>query len=601
MTARNDGYLPIDEYALLGDGHGTALAGSDGRIDWLAVPNIDSPPFLAAVLDTDHGGFFSLAPVAPHTVRRRYEAGTMVLRTEFETDSGVVRVTDALTQGFQGRLPWSELARLVEVEGGPVGLRWELKAGSRLSTTRPWVHDRHGTPFVLSGDLLAALVHEHMGSPVTGGGRVHGKVELQPGQPALLALVLAEGKPLRLPEPADVRTRMDHTLRGWKEWSGLIRYDGPHRDDVVRSALTIKALSSADSGALVAAPTTSLPEVIGGSKNFDYRFAWVRDASFMIDSLTRLGLSEEVDASLGWLLRAVQRTAPDVHVFYALDGQPASGDEGQPELMEGYRSSDPVMIGNQAALQTQHGSYGDLFGAVARYVKRGGRLDTETGLTLTKLADRLCDEWPKPDAGLWELTDYQRYTSSMINSWNALDCAIQLADAGEMPDFHVERWRLEREAVHRFVDERCWSEAKQSLTFYAGTEDLDAAVLLAARCGFYPPDDPRLWTTIDAVRRELTADGPWLYRYSEASKEENAFVACTFWLVEALAIAGRGEEASSLLEGALAGATDLGLWGEEFDAAAGAHRGNFPIGISHLAVINAVTSVAVGRREERDH
>lgn len=592
MTDRDERYLPIEDYALLGDGHGAALVGRDARVDWLAVPKVDEPPFLAAVLDADHGGFFSLVPTSEFQVRRRYKPGTMVLETEFETSSGILRVTDALTQGFMGKLPWTELARHIEAEGGPVAFRWELQPGSRLSKFRPWVHARDGMPFVLSGDLLAAVVHEHAGTPVIEDGRIRGEAEVTPGRSSLLALVLAKKKPLRLPRPEDIRKRMEHGIDEWKSWSSLIGYDGPHRESVVRSAMTIKSLASADSGALAAAPTTSLPEVVGGSSNFDYRYAWVRDASFMIDALSRLGLSEEVDASLAWLLRAVQETAPDVHVFYTLDGRPAGGEQETPEMMEGYKHSDPVTIGNKAARQTQHGSYGDLFGAVARYVDHGGHLDTETGLTLAKLADKLCDEWPKPDAGLWELGEYRRYTSSMINSWTALDRAVALAEQGEIPDFHVERWRLERDDVHRFSDEHCWSESKQTYTFYAGTDQLDAAVLLAARTGFLRPDDPRLWTTIDAIRRELTADGPLLYRYSGAGQKENAFVACTFWLIEAMAIAGRKKDASSLLDGALAYANDLGLFGEEIRPADGSHRGNFPIGISHLAVIGAITSLS---------
>jgi GH15 family glucan-1,4-alpha-glucosidase len=221
---------------------------------------------------------------------------------------------------------------------------------------------------------------------------------------------------------------------------------------------------------------------------------------------------------------------------------------------------------------------------------RGGLLDTESGLTLAKLADRLCDEWSKPDAGLWELGDQQRYTSSLINSWNALDCACHLAEGGEMPDIHLQRWKEERALIHSFADEHCWSDSNQSYTFYAGTEDLDAATLLAARCGFLAPDDPRLWSTIDAIRRELTAEGPLLYRYTAAAKEENAFVACTFWMIEALSIAGRKEEAGPLLDGALALANDLGLWSEEIDPIDHQFKGNFPIGISHLAVIGAITS-----------
>jgi GH15 family glucan-1,4-alpha-glucosidase len=595
----DDGYAPIGTYGLIGDGHGCALVCQDGVIDWLAVPRTDTPPFLSAIIDAPGGGMFSVSPAVEHRSTRRYLPGTMILETTFETEQGTLRVTDGLTQGFQGRLPWSELARRIEVEGGAVPVRWELRPGTRFAEVRPWVHQRGEVPFVLSGDILAALVHHHVGDPVVDNGVVRASTTVEPGQTALLALVLAQQKPLRLPQPEDVLRRLEHSVQEWQDWSGLISYDGPHRDQVLRSALVIKALSSMETGAVAAAPTTSLPEVVGKSRNFDYRFGWVRDSSFMMDALTRLGLSEEVDASLSWLLEGVQRTAPAVHVFYRLDGEPAAGEQREKELLEGYKRSAPVMVGNKAAAQTQHGSYGDLLGAVSRYVDNGGRLDTETGLTLAKLVDQLCDEWPKPDAGLWELGQPRVYTSSLINSWAALDRAVRLAEGGEMPDIHLDRWKEARDQVHGFADRHCWSDAKQSYTFYAGTEDLDAAVLLAARTGFLQGDDRRLWTTIDAIRRELTAEGPLLYRYTGAGKEEHAFAACTFWMIEALSFAGRADEAGSLLEGALSYGNDLDLWSEEVDPTSGDLLGNFPIGISHLAVIGAITSYDSARQHGR--
>lgn len=598
MTLREDGYAPIGAYGLIGNGHGAALVCSDGRVDWLAVPKVDTPPFLSAVIDAPKGGFLSVAPAGEYRVRRRYLERSMVLETTFETEAGTLRVTDALTEGFQGTLPWSELARRIEADGGPVPVRWELRPGTRFDTVRPWVHIEEGVPFVLSGDLLAALVLDGLGEPVvesTEAGTdqaevVRGEAVIRPGAPALLALVIAEGGPLRLPKPRDVQRRLDHTLDEWQKWAALIDYDGPHAEQVLRSALAIKALADIETGALAAAPTTSLPEVVGSERNFDYRFGWVRDSAFMIDALIRLGLSEQVDASLSWLLEGVSQTAPDVHVFYTLNGQPASAEMAKKELLEGYKGSTPVMLGNKAAQQTQHGGYGDLFGAVGRYVEDGGRLDTGTGLTLAKLADQLCDEWTKPDAGLWELGSYERYTSSLINSWAALDRAVRLVDRGQVPPLHADRWQRARDAIHAYADTHCWSEQKSSYTFYAGTDGLDAATLLAARTGFLAGDDRRLSTTIDAIRTELTAEGPLLYRYSGASKEENAFAACTFWMIEALCYAGRTEEAGELLDGALRYGNDLDLWSEEIDPISGALLGNFPIGISHLSVIGAITA-----------
>lgn len=592
QSEREGGYAPIGSYGLLGDGHGSALVSSDGSVDWLAVPRIDSAPLLAAIVDDPDGGRLLVAPAVDYEVRRRYVGESMVVETTFETGNGRLRVTDSLNQGFQGRLPWSELARRIEAEGDPVPVRWLFQPGTRFATCRPWVHQRDGVPFALAGDLLAALILDGLGEPIVEDGLVRGDAVVRPGSPALLGLVAASEGPVRLPSPTDILRRQDHSIEQWEKWSGLIEYSGPHRAEVVRSALTIKALQSVDSGALAASATTSLPERVGTARNFDYRFGWVRDSAFMIDALTRLHLSQEVDASLSWLLQGVRITAPEVHVFYTLDGQPAGAEQHELGLMDGYKGSNPVMVGNKAAAQAQHGSYGDLFGAIARYVENGGRLDTETGLLVVKLSDQLCDEWTKPDAGLWELSDYQRYTSSLINAWSALDRAVALVERGEVPAIHVDRWRLTKEAIHRFVDDHCWSESKSSYTFYAGTDDLDAAVLVAARTGFSAPDDPRLWSTIDAIRAELTAEGPLLYRYTGAGKQENAFVACTFWLIEALAYAGRTQEAGELLDGAVAYANDLGLWSEEVDPADGALRGNFPIGISHLAVIGAITQYA---------
>lgn len=600
MTSlREHGYAPIGAYGLIGNGHGVALVCSDGRIDWLAAPRIDTAPFVSALIDAPKGGYLTVAPAVDYRVRRRYLPRSMVLETTFETDGGTLRVTDALTEGFQGRLPWSELARKIEADGGPVPVRWELRPGTRLDTIRPWVHIKDGVPFVLSGDLLAAVVTDGLGDPIVesqqaGGAEqaevVRGAAVVRPGGPALLALVIAQDAPLRLPKPVDVLRRLDHTVRQWQEWADLVDYEGPHADQVLRSALAIKALANTESGALAAAPTTSLPETVGSQRNFDYRFGWVRDSAFMIDALSRLGLSEQVDSSLSWLLKGVQQTAPAVHVFYTLNGEPASGEMEEKELLEGYKGSAPVVVGNKAATQTQHGSYGDLLGAVSRYVDDGGRLDTNTGLTLAQLAGQLCDEWTKPDAGLWELGADRRYTSSLINSWAALDRVCRLVDKGEVPPLHAERWQRARDAIHAYADTHCWSDQKNSYTFYAGTDDLDAATLLVARTGFLQGDDRRLWTTIDAIRTELTAEGPLLYRYSGAGKQEHAFVACTFWMIEALCYAGRTEEAGDLLDGALRYSNDLDLWSEEIDPTNGALLGNFPIGISHLAVIGAITA-----------
>ena len=587
-----DGYNPIGDYALIGDGHGCALTSRAGSIDWLAVPTVDSAPLLAAVVDSTQGGFFYIRPDGQYRVSRRYIEDTMVLETTFETGSGLLKVTDSMNVGFGGVLPWSEVARKVEAVDGAVNFQWEFRPGSRLASARPWSHWRDGTPFVLAGDLLGAMVVDSAGEVRVDHRGIGGEALLEPGRTAMIALVASRDAPVLVPSVEDVKKRMDHTIDFWKSWSQLIDYDGPYSAHVKRSVLTLKALADTRTGALAAAPTTSLPEVIGEGRNFDYRYGWVRDSSFMLDSFTSVGLSEAVDASLKWLLKGVAQTAPDVHVFYQLDGRPASGEESKIEVLDGYRGSRPVTVGNKAAVQRQIGAYGDLFGAVMRHVRQGAHLDTRTALMLAQLADQVCDEWPLPGAGIWELGEQRNYTSSLINSWSALHRATELVERGQIPDTHVDRWREAAEAVRAWTDEHCWSESKRSYTFYAGSDDLDASVLLAARTGYLSGDDPKLWSTIDAIRRDLTAQGPWLYRYTGASKEEHAFVCCTFWLIEALSFAGRTEEAREMLDGALSGSNDLCLWSEEIDAKTGDLLGNFPLGLSHLAVVGAITAFA---------
>lgn len=584
---RADGYAPIAGYALLGNGQGCALVALDGSIDWLAAPSVTTEPFLAAVLDSGQGGRFVAQPTGEFDCTRSYIDSTMVLETTFVTPSGVLKVTDAMTLGV-GCLPWNELARRLEVVRGSVEIRWELQPGTRLASVRPWVHRRDGRPFVLAGDVLAALVTDSVGDPIVENGPVHGSAVLKQGQPALLALVSALDAPLMIPAPDAICARVDDTVAFWRQWSKKIRYEGPFSDELRRSILVLAALRDSRTGALAAAPTTSLPEVVGKGRNFDYRFGWVRDASFMLDAFAEVELDAEMDDSLRWLLAGVSRTAPDVHVFYKLNGEPAGDEEEKLEVLDGYRGSTPVVLGNKAASQRQTGAYGDLFGAVRRHVQRGAHLDTDTALMLAGCADRLCDVWPLPNAGIWELGDDRQYTSSLINSWSALKSAVDLVQRAQLPDVHAQRWADTADAVHAWTDEHCWSSSKQSYTFYAGTDDLDASVLLAARTGFLAGGDHRLWSTIDAIRRELTAEGPWLYRYTGAAKEENAFVCCTFWLIEALSIAGRTAEAKDLLDGALANANDVGLWSEEIDPLSGAFLGNFPLGLSHLSVAGAI-------------
>jgi GH15 family glucan-1,4-alpha-glucosidase len=595
VWGREEGYLPISSYGALGDGRTTALVGSDGSVDWWPLPTADSPPVCAAILDAESGGHFRLWPEEDFSSHRRYLEGTNVLETTFETASGVVTVTDAITIGSAGRLPWSELARLVRGVSGEVRLNYELVAGNGFSRGRPWIGRSKDHLVLHVGDQRLALIVEGGPAPEVAGDEGHclaGSITVSEGKDALVFVAATDDEPLFLPDPSGVRGRMERTIDSWRTWTSRIEFEGEFTDMVRRSALALRLLSYEPIGSIAAASTTSLPEGIGGSKNWDYRYAWVRDSSFAVDSFLRLNLEEEVHASVSWLLDAIDEAGqPGIPVFFTLNGKVPQEEE---EIdVPGYRHSRPVRSGNAASGQLQLGVYGDFFDMLHRYVEDGHVLNEHTGWMLGDLADRCCDEWASKDSGIWELGDLQHYTISKIGCWTALDRAVSLADQDQIPGHHASRWRSECDLIRRFVEERCWSSAKGSYTFYADTEELDAAVLLAGRTGFDRGE--RLASSIDAIRGEL-GRGPLLYRYSGMDKEEGAFVACSFWLVDALCKLGRADEARSLFAELADRANDLGLFSEQIDPESGEFLGNFPQGLSHLALINAAGALADARR-----
>ena len=591
-THRVNGFAPLRGYALLGDLRAAALVADDGAVDWLAMPLIDSPPVCAALLDPARGGAIALAPTMPFEVTRRYVPGTMVLETTFSTAQGVLRVTDGLTFGALGTLPWVELGRVIEVDDGEVPLAWEVRPGHCLSAGKsPWAYMRHDTPVFLVGDYHLAVVAEGAGEPDVQRDRVSGQVRLTAGQSALLTVVGTEAEPVHVPRPSEIRERMQRTVETWQHWSNLTVYDGRWRDLVLRSALTLKALTIKANGAIAAAATTSLPEQLGGERNYDYRYAWVRDSAFALDAMSRLGLPEELHAGVSWLLDAVRHDAPALRVFYALSGQPASDEMTKVQDVPGYRHSLPVNIGNGAATQTQLGAYGHLLDAVWHYATHDGILPSTTATMLAGITDHVCDIWMSADSGVWELGTLKPYTSSKLGCWMALDRAVRLGESNQVSDPHLPRWRFERDRIRAWIEQNCWSEVKQAYNFYAGSDELDAAVLLAARFGYSEPGDRRLSTTIDAVIAELSAGSALLYRYSGQQGKEGAFLACSCWLVEALVHVGRLPEAQQWFTEFVTHVNDVGLLTEEIDPASRDLLGNAPQALTHLALINAATTL----------
>ena len=583
-----DGFHPIGDYAVVGDRRAAALVGRDGSIDWLCTPSIGSPSVFAALLDPGRGGRFALAPDVPFTGARRYLPDSNVLETTFTTDVGTLRVTDSLNLDNGTRLPWRELARRVECTGGSVPLRWEVaprfdygKAAGSAS--------RCGDAVCLTAADGRTLVVSGWGAgdAVPGDGTVSGSCVLRDGERALLAVLDVGAGPRVLVQRESIEERLAGTEADWRRFSAGISYDGPWRDAVVRSALALELLADAPTGGIFAAATTSLPERIGGDRNFDYRFCWLRDMSFTLDALLNLGLLEQAHASYLWLLGATARSHPRMQPFYTLDGS-AHPEERELEL-QGWCGSTPVRVGNGAAGQLQLGNFGDFFGATMHYVDRGHALDPETGARLADVADLVCAIWRHDDSGMWELQSHRPYTTSKMSCWAALDRAIELAARGQAPARHTDRWRRERAEIYRYVESECWSERRRAYTFHAGTDELDASVAVATRLG-YPAPGNRLDSTLAAIRAELGA-GPHLYRYSGQAAQENCFVACAFWEVEALARLGRSSEAAQLMDALVPRANDVGLWSEEIDPGSGALLGNIPQALSHLALINAACAI----------
>ncbi len=581
-----DGYAPIGDYAVIGDGRGVALIAPDGSIDWWAAPDLDSTPAFAALLDPQRGGRIELRPADDTAeVVRRYVPNTNVLESTYSTAAGRVKVTDSLNSGTAGLLPWSELARRVEGLDGAVEMVATVTAGDGLHSWEPWVADDERGPILHAGDLTLAVRCSDGVDLDVRRKTVRATVTVPAGDSAMIAIVAAHAQPLLLADVDAIDHRLDECATAWRRWAGQVRWDGPRRGQVVRSALALKLLLMTRTGAIAAAATTSLPERIGGPKNWDYRFSWVRDAALTIDALSSCGLTEEVHAAVAWLLDTVERNGPDVHVMYTLTGdRPESSSHA---AVPGYKHSQPVMVGNTASGQVQLGVYGDLFSTVADWVFGGHVLDVATARLLADLADRCADVWRHDDAGIWELHDNKPYTSSKMNCWRALDRAARLADSGHIsgPDG---RWRAEADLIREWVDEHCWSDRKQAYTFYAGTEDLDASVLLGAAFGF--EQGPRMASTVAAISAELGV-GPLVYRYSGVDREEESFIACAYWRVEALARLGRREEAEELMHDLDSIASPLGLLSEMCTPGTNQLVGNIPQALSHLALISAARAL----------
>jgi GH15 family glucan-1,4-alpha-glucosidase len=586
-------YPPLREYAAIGDGRTVALIALDGSIDWLCLPNLDSPSVFAAILDDERGGHFTLRPRQPHEARRRYLPDTNVLETTFTTSTGAVTVTDTMTLPGRALGPARELVRCLEGLSGHVPMTWRVEPRFGYGSAPVRLESRRPYPVATSGSDALAVCAWDAGSVRCDAAGMGADFEIREGGRATIAMITAHHEPLVFPGRAQAEGRAAATVDFWRGWAADLTYTGPWRDAVVRSALALKLLVFAPSGAIAAAPTTSLPEAIGGERNWDYRYSWIRDASFTLEALLQLGKQVEAKAFFWWFMHATRLTMPRLRVLYRLDGGANAAERTL--ALDGYRGSRPVRIGNGAAGQLQLDAYGELLDAAFVYASAGHPLGRDTARDLAGMADFVCRHWREPDSGIWEVrADPRHHTQSKAMCWVALDRAVRMAHMGWLPGQHSKRWNHEAANIRCFIDDHCWSQAKRSYVWYAGSEELDASLLLMAIMRYDPPESPRLRSTVDAVRREL-ASGPLLYRYTGddgIADGEGTFVCCAFWLAEALAIVGRRDEAAVLFEDLLRLANDLGLYAEEIAPATHDFLGNFPQGLVHLALISAAMAMA---------
>ena len=585
---------PIEDYALIGDCHTAALVGRDGSIDWLCLPHFDSPACFAALLGGPEHGRWLVAPVrAPTRVRRRYRPGTLVLDTEFETPEGAVRITDCMPLG-NGR---ADVLRMVQGLRGRVAMHMELVMRFDYGSIVPWVHRLDGTLVATAGpDTL------ELRTPLRTRGRelrTLAEFEVKAGECIPLQLSYRAshlpGEPAQSP-----RKILEATERQWKQWSGRCTFRGRHRADVLRSLITLKALTYRPTGGIVAAPTTSLPEQPGGVRNWDYRYCWLRDATFTLNALLLAGYTDEAVAWREWLLRAVAGRPSDFQTLYTVTGE-RRVDEYELDWLPGYGGAAPVRVGNAAARQMQLDIYGELMDTL--HLARQAKLPPQPHAWRIQraLLDFLERHWEEPDEGIWEIRGpRQQFTHSKVMAWVAFDRAVKSVEQFGL-DGPVEHWRELREQIHRRVCREGYNRRRKSFVQCLGGSALDASLLLIPQVGFLPPEDPRVHSTVEAVRRELSR-GPLVWRYQTATGVDNlppgegSFLPCSFWLVDGLALVGRRAEALALFDRVMALRNDVGLLSEEIDAASGCMLGNFPQAFSHMALVNTVRVLALSRQ-----
>ncbi|MEU7101712.1 glycoside hydrolase family 15 protein [Streptomyces longwoodensis] len=584
----------IEDYALIGDEQTAALVGPDGSVDWLCLPRFDSGACFARLLGDEDNGHWRIAPkgVRGPCTRRAYRPDTLVLDTEWETDEGTVRVTDLMPQ----RDVAPDLVRIVEGVRGRVTVRSTLRLRFDYGAVVPWMRRADGHRVAIAGPDAVWLRTE---PPVRTWGEdfgTHSEFTVAEGERVAFVLTWHPSHHPRPPlvDPFEV---LRTSVEDWRAWAARCTYDGPYRDAVVRSLITLKALTYRPTGGIVAAATTSLPEQPGGVRNWDYRFCWLRDSTLTLGALLAAGYHEEAEAWRNWLLRAVAGDPADLQIMYGLAGERRLPETELPWL-SGFAGSAPVRVGNAAVEQLQLDVYGEVMDSLSLGRKAGLSPRPHVWSLQCVLMRWLDENWRQPDEGLWEVRGGRRpFVHSKVMVWVAADRAVRALE--EHPELRGDlgRWRALRDEVHREVCEKGYDPERNTFTQSYGSRDLDASLLLIPRVGFLPADDPRVVGTVDAIRDEL-GHGGLVRRYTTDGAtvdglpgDEGAFLVCSFWLADALHMTGRTEEARELFERLAGLANDVGLLSEEYDPVAGRHLGNFPQAFSHIGLVNTALTL----------
>jgi len=588
------GQPAIEDYGLIGDTRTAALVGPHGSLDWMCVPRFDSQPVFGRLIGGPDAGTFAMGPAGPWPViERRYRPGTATIETTWAGDGGQLTLTEAMIAEVTGTLlPSTLLVRRLEATGGPMAavVRFDPRLGDQRQPPRV---EHRGSVVVCSWGATALALGCDPATALTMGQTT--TVTVTPGRPLTLALAVADRGPLIYVHPGRAWTVLQADQERWRSWSEAIDPNLPHHDMAQRSLLTLRLLTYSPSGAPVAAPTTSLPEDLGGTRNWDYRFAWPRDASIGVGAFLGSGQVGEARRFLSWLLHASRLERPRLPVLLTLHGRHPRPER---ELADwpGYADSRPVRVSNGAANQHQLDGYGWVLDAAWLLVSAGHHLYPETWRAMRGFADEVARRWNQPDAGIWEVRGPgAHHVHSKLMAWLALDRALLIAATHRIPARQSHRWRTQRAAIAADVTTRGYNAELGSYTRAYASTDLDAAVLVLPLLDLEPSDSPRVRGTIDAIAHRLSAGGPLLYRYPPGQDHlpggEGAFLPCSFWLVQALAATGRTTEASDLLDELVGLASPLGLYAEELDPATHHHLGNYRQALTHAALVQALMSL----------